>query len=207
MIFVVINFLKKIECDDARGTRAEQHARNPRETQTRITRGTRAKRRRAEPARTINTSSSRSRNSSSSSTSSSSSRSSSRSSRRSSSSCCCSRSSSSRGGGQDGAKMPCIAWSCNKNYHAYMELLFGIYGRCFLAVGDILWAYSRRFATATARTASLGSHSRGMIQEVVWCCLAPSNKFESFISIISARCRLLLSERSTLAKMSANQNR
>jgi len=22
-----------------------------------------------------------------------------------------------------------------------MELLFGIYGRCFLAVGDILWAY------------------------------------------------------------------
>ena len=210
MIFVVINFLKKIECDDERGTRAEQHARNPRETQTRITRGTRAKRRRAEPARTINTCSSRSRNSSSSSTSSSSSssRSSSRSSRRSSSSsCCCSRSSSSRGGGQDGAKMPCIAWSCNKNYHAYMELLFGIYGRCFLAVGDILWAYSRRFATATARTASLGSHSRGMIQEVVWCCLAPSNKFESFISIISARCRLLLSGRSTLAKMSANQNR
>ena len=42
MIFVVINFLKKIECDDARGTRVEQHARNPRETQTRITRGTRA---------------------------------------------------------------------------------------------------------------------------------------------------------------------
>ena len=22
-----------------------------------------------------------------------------------------------------------------------MELMFGIYGRCFLAVGDILWAY------------------------------------------------------------------
>jgi hypothetical protein len=22
-----------------------------------------------------------------------------------------------------------------------MEFLFGIYGRCFLAVGDILWAY------------------------------------------------------------------
>jgi len=22
-----------------------------------------------------------------------------------------------------------------------MELLFGTYGRCFLAVGDILWAY------------------------------------------------------------------
>ena len=22
-----------------------------------------------------------------------------------------------------------------------MELLFGIYGRCFLAVGDILWVY------------------------------------------------------------------
>ena len=45
-------------------------------------------------------------------------------------------------GGQDGAKMHCIAWSWNKNYHAYMELLFGIYGRCFLAVGDIiLWAY------------------------------------------------------------------
>ena len=40
MIFVVINFLKKIECDDARGTRAEQHAQNPRET--RITCGTRA---------------------------------------------------------------------------------------------------------------------------------------------------------------------
>ena len=37
MIFVVINFLKKIECDDARGTRVEQHARNPRETQTRGT--------------------------------------------------------------------------------------------------------------------------------------------------------------------------
>ena len=32
----------KFECDDARGTRAEQHARNPRETQTRMTRGTRA---------------------------------------------------------------------------------------------------------------------------------------------------------------------
>ena len=44
-------------------------------------------------------------------------------------------------GGQDGAKMFCIAWSWNKNYRAYMELLFGIYGRCFLAVGDILWAY------------------------------------------------------------------
>ena len=48
-------------------------------------------------------------------------------------------------GGQDGAKMFCIAWSWNKNYHAYMELLFGIYGRCFLAVGDILWAYFQQF--------------------------------------------------------------
>ena len=43
-------------------------------------------------------------------------------------------------GGQDGAKMHGIAWSWNKNLHAYMELLSGIYGRCFLAVGDILWA-------------------------------------------------------------------
>ena len=49
-------FLEKFECDTARGTRAEQHARNPRETQTRITRETRAKRRRAEPARIITTS-------------------------------------------------------------------------------------------------------------------------------------------------------
>ena len=48
--------LEKFECDTARGTRAEQHARNPRETQTRIARETRAKRRRAEPARTITTS-------------------------------------------------------------------------------------------------------------------------------------------------------
>ena len=52
----MIFFLEKFECDTARGTRAEQHARNPRETQTRITRETRAKRRRAEPARIITTS-------------------------------------------------------------------------------------------------------------------------------------------------------
>ena len=57
-MFIVIYdfFLEKFECDTARGTRAEQHARNPRETQTRITRETRAKRRRAEPARIITTS-------------------------------------------------------------------------------------------------------------------------------------------------------
>ena len=57
-MFIVIYdfFLEKFECDTARGTRAEQHARNPRETQTRITRETRAKRRCAEPARTITTS-------------------------------------------------------------------------------------------------------------------------------------------------------
>ena len=38
-MFIVIYdfFLEKFECDTARGTRAEQHARNPRETQTRIT--------------------------------------------------------------------------------------------------------------------------------------------------------------------------
>ena len=47
---VVVVRNKKFECDDARGTRAEQHARNPRQKQTRITRGTCAKRRRAEPA-------------------------------------------------------------------------------------------------------------------------------------------------------------
>ena len=54
-MFIVIYdfFLEKFECDTARGTRAEQHARNPRETQTRETR---AKRRRAEPARIITTS-------------------------------------------------------------------------------------------------------------------------------------------------------
>ena len=50
-----------------RGTRAEQHTRNPRETQTRMTRRFSAKRRNAEPARTINTSSIRSSSSSSSS--------------------------------------------------------------------------------------------------------------------------------------------
>ena len=207
MIFVVINFLKKIECDDARGTRAEQHARNPRETQTRITRGTRAKRRRAEPARTINTSSSRSRNSSSSSTSSSSSRSSSRSSRRSSSSscCCCSRSSSSRGAGRTAQKCPALLGHATKTTTLIWNYCLGSTAAAFLLLGIFFGLI--HVATATARTASLGSHSRGMIQEVVWCCLAPSNKFESFISIISARCRLLLSERSTLAKMSANQNR
>ena len=57
-------FLEKFECDTARGTRAEQHARNPRETQTRITRETRAKRRRAEPARIITTSRTNNNNSS-----------------------------------------------------------------------------------------------------------------------------------------------
>ena len=38
-MFIVIYdfFLEKFECDTARGTRAEQHARNPRETQTRMT--------------------------------------------------------------------------------------------------------------------------------------------------------------------------
>ena len=35
---------------------------------------------------------------------------------------------------------------------------------CVLVGFDVVLCYSRRFATATARTASLGSHSRGMIQ-------------------------------------------
>ena len=61
-----INFLKQFEGSYTRGTRTEQHARNPRETQMR---GTRAKRRRTEPARTINTSSIRSSSSNSSSSS------------------------------------------------------------------------------------------------------------------------------------------
>ena len=54
----ILNFFEKFNCGYTRGTRAKQHARNPRKTQTRVTRGNRAKRRRAEPARTINTSSS-----------------------------------------------------------------------------------------------------------------------------------------------------
>ena len=33
-----------------------------------------------------------------------------------------------------------------------MELLFGIYGRCFLAVGDILWAYFSRISDGTLGT-------------------------------------------------------
>ena len=72
-----MNFFKKFECGYTRGTRAKQHVRIPRKTQMRVTRGNRAKRRRAKRARTINTSSrsSRSRSRSSSSSSSSSSRS------------------------------------------------------------------------------------------------------------------------------------
>ena len=56
IVIFIFSYLEKFECDTARGTRAEQHARNPRETQTRITGETRAKRRRAEPARTFTTS-------------------------------------------------------------------------------------------------------------------------------------------------------
>ena len=40
-----------------------------------------------------------------------------------------------------------------------MELLFGIYGRCFLAVGDILWAYLLQNALR-ARTACTSSASQ-----------------------------------------------
>ena len=44
-------------------------------------------------------------------------------------------------GGRTAQKCTALLGHENKSYHAYMELLFGIYGRCFLAVGDILWAY------------------------------------------------------------------
>ena len=102
--------MKKFICDDARGTHAEQHARNPRETQTRITCGTCAKRRREEPARTINTTTTTATTTSSTTTttattttSSSSSSSSSRSCSC-SCSCCSSCSSSSRGGRRAGRR-------------------------------------------------------------------------------------------------------
>ena len=42
LLVIIFLVLKKNECDHARGTLAEQHGRNPRETQTHITCGTRA---------------------------------------------------------------------------------------------------------------------------------------------------------------------
>jgi len=44
-------------------------------------------------------------------------------------------------GGRTAQKCTALLGHETKTTHAYMELLFGIYGRCFLAVGDILWAY------------------------------------------------------------------
>ena len=69
VIFVIIFFisLRNLHAN----TRAEPAQNNTRKKQTRITRGNRAKRRRAEPARTINTSTATTTTSSSSSSSSS----------------------------------------------------------------------------------------------------------------------------------------
>ena len=64
---------------------------------------------------------------------------------------------------QDHASFRNHHWSENR-MSQQIALYIYVYIYMYLYIYIYIYIYSRRFATATARTASLGSHSRGMIQ-------------------------------------------